>query len=248
MQAKARVKKILFRAGVIAAWLLLWQLASLWVDAELLLPAPGRTLQRLWELAQTAPFWQAAGLTLLRMVEGCLIGILCGTVLGVLTAASRALEAFFQPLFTVVKATPVASFIILALVWLRKDSVPTFAAGLMVMPILWANVNEGIRQTPGELLEMAASFRFSRGKQIHFLYLPQTLPYFYAGCSSSIGLAWKAGVAAEVLVIPLHAIGTQLNNARFYLETADMFAWTALVILLSVVLEKLVARLLDTRR
>ena len=149
-----------------------------------------------------------------------------------------------------IKATPVASFIILSLVWLGTAAVPIFMAFLMVLPIIWANVMQGIHGVDREYLEMARIFAMSRGKRLMKIYIPCVLPYFIAGCRSALGIAWKAGIAAEVLATPAGSIGKNLYEAKIYLNTADVFAWTAVVVIMSLVIEKLFLRILHlaTRR
>lgn len=233
-----RWKKYSIGAGAILFWLLLWQFVCRFVGQELLLPSPLRTFTRLVQLMGQWRFWQAAFASLLRILTGTLLGIALGLLLGTATALSAALHILLKPLFAIVKATPVASFIILALIWMHRDFVPVFACALMVLPIVWANIREGILQTPKDLKEMVRLFRFTPMQKLKRLTLPQLLPYFAAACNSSIGLSWKAGIAAEVLSFPLRAVGTQLHNAKVYLETPDLFAWTAVVILLSITLER----------
>ena len=115
--------------------------------------------------------------------------------------------------------------------------VPAIVSGLMVLPVLWGNVCKGISQTDGQLLEAARAYRFGRWKTLRLVYVPSVLPYFASGCATGLGLAWKAGVAAEVLCQPRLAIGTQVYRAKITLETPDLFAWTAVVIALSFLLE-----------
>ena len=218
------------------------------VGQDLLLASPLAVLRRLFVLVQTGLFWEAVGFTMLRILCGLILGVLVGCLLAVVTTAVPFLSALFQPLLHLVKATPVASFIILALVWIKKDSVPVFITFLIVLPILWANVCEGIRQTDVGLLEMANVFRLGRKKTLTAIYLPSVLPYFASGATTAMGLAWKAGVAAEVIAMSNHAIGYQLYRSKINLETADLFAWTAVVILLSVLLEALLRLLLKKRK
>ena len=175
--------------------------------------------------------------SLLRIIAGCALGIAAGSILGVLTAMSRVLYELFTPLLTVVRSTPVASFIILALVWIKRDNVAVFIAFLMVLPILWGNVSRGITECDRDLIEMAHIFRFSKKDMLKKIYLPSVRPYFFAGCSTALGLSWKAGVAAEVLSLPKHALGSELYYSKIYLETPTLFAVTLVVILLSVALE-----------
>ncbi|MBE6622096.1 MAG: ABC transporter permease subunit [Ruminococcaceae bacterium] len=218
-------------------WTALWALAAHLIGMELLLPSPLRTVTRLAELAVTAEFWRAAGMSLLRIGTGFLMGVLAGTLLAVPTALLRPADILFSPLNTVVRATPVASFIILALVWIERGRVPSFIAFLMVTPIVWSSLKTAIQNVDPQLTEMAQCYRLGVGKRITLLYLPAVMPQYAASMITSLGLAWKAGIAAEVLCRPDVAIGTDLYESKIYLETADLFAYTAAVILLSVVME-----------
>ena len=230
--------------AVAVFWLLVWQGLSLLIHQPLLLPSPAETVRRLVRLVGTADFWQSIGVTLLRVTGGFLCGTVCGVLFGALTAKSRLLERLFAPLLAVVKATPVASFIILALVWLQKDFVPVFITFLIVLPVIWGNVLTGIRQTDRGLLEMAQVFRLSRPVVLRKIYAPSVLPYFTAGAATAMGLAWKAGVAAEVIAMSNLSIGYHLYRAKINLETPDLFAWTTMVVLLSVLLERLLKAIL----
>lgn len=240
-----RIAAILRKALTAAFWLAVWHVAYLIVKQEILLPSPAQTGLRLFELAQTGDFWISALLSLLRIMEGYFAGVAAGALLGALTARFSLLYDFFHPALSVIKATPVASFIILALVWIKKDNVPVFISFLMVLPVIWANVSEAIHQTDKDLLEMARLFRFPRGKMISKVYIPAILPYFFAGCTTALGFAWKAGIAAEILSLPKQSIGTELFYSKIYIETPDLFAWTAAVIIMSIILEKMLVRLLN---
>ena len=240
-----RLKKAGRALPALAFWLIVWQLLSLLVGKELLLPAPLAVLRRLAALASASDYWRAVGLSLLRIACGVLCGAASGVLLAVLTARSRAAGALLRPLLTAVKATPVASFIILALLWMGRNILPGFIAALIVLPVVWTNVETGIRETPPDLLEVAQVFRFSGRKLLTKLYAPSVLPYFLSACRSALGLGWKAGIAAEVLTVPAISIGKQLYEAKLYWETPDLFAWTLTVILCSLVIETLVTAALD---
>ena len=237
-------KKIAQGAVVAALWLLLWQAAALAVGQELLLVSPLTMLRRLAQLVRQPVFWQSVFSSCGRIMAGVLLALAAGTVLAALMSRFSFLYAFFRPALQVIKSTPVASFIILALVWIKSWALGAFAAFLMVLPMVWANLYEGIAAVDRDLLEMAKAYRFSFGKKMRYLYLPSLLPYFAAACSTGIGIGWKAGIAAEVLGLPKNSIGKALYNAKIYLEMPDLFCWTAVIILLSLLFEKLAARLL----
>lgn len=231
-------------AAAILFWLWVWQLAAWRVDSPLFLPSPLAVVGRLGQLAQTALFWKSVGLTLCRVLLGMLWGTVLGVVLAGLACASRWLDAMLSPAVRVIRATPVASFILLVFLWMDRDQVPVIIAALMVLPVVWGNVVRGIRECDPKLLEFAKAYRFSRLKTTRLVLLPAVKPYFLSAVTTSMGLAWKSGVAAEALVWPKLAIGTQIYNTKFYLETADLFAWTAAVIALSLTLEKIVSVLI----
>lgn len=225
-------------------WLGVWQLAAAAVGQELLLPGPAAVGRRLLELAAGAVFWQTALASLLRIFGGLLLGVALGALLAGLTAWVPLLDWVLTPAVKVVRATPVASFILLVYLWVERGRVPGLISALMVLPVVWGNVTRGIAETDPQLLELARAYGFGRGRTLRRIYIPSVLPYFASGCRTALGLAWKAGVAAEVLCLPKLAIGTQVSNAKTYLETPALFAWTLTVLFLSFVLEGVLGRLL----
>ena len=225
-------------------WLGVWQLTAAAVGQELLLPGPAAVGRRLLELAAGAVFWQTALASLLRIFGGLLLGVALGALLAGLTAWVPLLDWVLTPAVKVVRATPVASFILLVYLWVERGRVPGLISALMVLPVVWGNVTRGIAETDPQLLELARAYGFGRGRTLRRIYIPSVLPYFASGCRTALGLAWKAGVAAEVLCQPQNAIGTQIYNTKYYLETPSLCAWTLVVIALSFLLEWAVGGLL----
>ena len=237
MLSTTGANRILKTAIAFVFWIGLWQLAAISVGQELILPAPLSVLKTLVALGGTTDFWLSALNSLLRILGGFLSGVVLGTVLAVLTSWSRLLDTLFSPALRVVRATPVASFIILALLWLGKARVPGFSAMLMVVPVIWGSVCQAIRGVDKPLLEMARMYQFGRAKTLRLIYIPSVSPAWSAASVTAMGLGWKAGIAAEVLCQPKTAIGTNLYYSKIYLETPALFAWTAVIIILSFILE-----------
>ena len=234
----------------VAFWLLVWQgasmaLAALWPNGHLLLASPISAALRLGELAVTAAFWRAIGWSALRIIGGFLLSCCAASLLAVPASRWRWVQELLSPLVAAVKAVPVASFIILALVWLDSRSLSCFIAFLMVFPPVYLGVLEGIRQTDGKLLEMAKVFRVPLGRQVRAIYLPAVLPHFRTAVSLGLGLCWKAGIAAEVIGLPGGSLGERLYSAKVYFQTPDLFAWTAVIVAVSVAFEKLFLALVD---
>ena len=237
-----------------AFWLGVWQLAAMIVDRrmdgkgnELLLPYPTTVLTALGGLIGESSFLLTVFSSLGRILLGLVLGTAAGCLLAVLTCSSRWADQLLSPAIRVVRAAPVASFILLVVLWTGKNFVPVVIAALMVIPMVWGNLSRGIRETDPLLLELAQAYRFSMWKTIRLIYLPCLRPYFTAAITTATGLAWKSGVAAEVLCLPTSAMGTQIFNTKYYVEIPQLFAWTAVVVTLSLLLEKLLRTLLGRK-
>lgn len=235
------VKRLLKNCIIATFWLGLWAILAFAVKKPLLLPGPWTVLKRLFVLATTASFWTITGKTLLRIGIGLICAVFAGALLAGATCRFRLLRELLSPLLTIIQSTPVASFILLLLIWLGRDILPSVIVALMVLPVVWRNVTAGVQNTDKQLLEVAQIYWFPPLRTLYRVYLPSVSPYFFAACRTGLGLAWKAGVAAEVLTVPKQSIGQMLYESKLYWETADLFAWTVTVILCSLIIEKLLA-------
>ncbi|HPJ03108.1 MAG TPA: ABC transporter permease subunit [Candidatus Limiplasma sp.] len=221
-------------------WLLIWQLGSVALGKEILLVSPLRVIVELYRLAQTGAFWQSILHSLSRIAAGFGLALAAGILLAALAARFHWVDELLKPLVSTIKSIPVASFIILVLIWFPSDRLSIVIAFLMVMPILYTSVLAGIRATDISLKEMAAVFRLSPVRMIRYIYIPQAMPFFVSGCTVALGLCWKAGIAAEVIGMPHGSIGEQLQQAKVYLATPELFAWTLVIVLVSLAFEKAV--------
>jgi NitT/TauT family transport system permease protein len=227
-----------------AFWLGVWYLAALAVGQRLLLPAPAEVGSRLAELAVTAPFWTTVAHSLVRILAGFGLGTTVGTLLAVAAARWRLVDALVSPLVGAIRAAPVVSFIILVLIWVDSSRLAVVVSALMVLPVTFAAVLEGVRQRDPAMLEMAAVFEIPALRRLPAVDIPAVLPFFAAACQVGIGLAWKSGIAAEVIALPTGSVGERLYDAKVLLESADVFVWTAVVVALSLLAERVVATLL----
>lgn len=233
------------RALVLAFWLVVWQLAAWAIDARIVLVGPLEVAVRLAQLAATGEFWASVGVSLGRIALGLVLGVVAGVALAAVASCSRVVRELLAPLVGTLKAAPVASFVILVLLWVSSRHLSVIIAWIMAFPIVYANVLEGIEQTDPQLLEMADVFGVTAFERVRLIYVSQVLPYFRVGLSLALGLSWKAGIAAEVIGLPDLTIGEHLYDAKVYLDTPDLFAWTVAIIVVSVVLEFVVGRALD---
>ena len=240
--ARPRLPDCIRRAGVFAFYMAAWALLARIVNQELLLPAPAAVLGRLLSLLPQPVFWRTLLATLCRTAAAYLLGVISAILLAALCCRFRAADLLLSPLLSAIRATPVTSFIVLALVWLSSSRVPVLTGLLMTLPIVYAALCQAIRAVDAQLLEMARVFRLGRFGTLRHVMLPAVLPAFTESALAAVGLCWKAVVAAEVIGVPGLAVGSRLYEAKIYLETDSLLAWTLTVVLLSVALEALLRR------
>lgn len=223
-------------------WVAVWQLISMAVGLEILIPSPIKTLTTLFSLLGEGSFYLAVVSSLFRIISGFLLGVILGVIGAVLSVRFPVFDALASPILRFARAVPVASFIILAFVWIKTDLVPVFISFLMVLPIVWDNAQSGILNADKKLIEMGKVYELSEKEITSRIRIPLIVPSFISACMTALGLAWKAGVAAEVICKPINSLGGNLADAKVYLETPTVFAVTAVVVILSLLLETLIKK------
>ncbi len=219
--------------------LIIWKFASLIIDADIILPPPEIVIKSLINIITKKNFSDRVLNTLFRGLAGFTISYISGIILGLCSGLSSRCKFLLQPITSIIRSTPVISIILLALIWFKNSNVPIFVGFLMSFPIIYGNVVEGISTVDKVLLEMANIYKIKLKTQIISIYLPSLVPFILAGASLSLGVVWKSVIAAEVLSQPKWGIGTSLNEAKSFLITEEVLAWTFIAILLSVLTEHL---------
>jgi len=226
-------------------WLLVWEIAARWVANPIFLASPLTALKRLGQLVIAADFWQSILFSLGHILLGFVLSAVLGIVLAALSYRFRLVRDLFSPVMATVKSVPVASFVILVLLWLPSRQLSIIISLLIGFPVIYSNVLTGLDSTDPKLIEMAKVFRVPFWKQLRAIYLHEVLPFLHTGLSIAIGLCWKSGIAAEVIGVPKGSIGEKLYQSKIYLETADLFCWTLVIVLLSIGCEKLLKLMLN---
>lgn len=239
------MKKWIRRGIIIAGWLVIWQLLAFKLDNRILLTGPIEVLRTLYADIQTAVFWRTCLNSLGHILAGFGLAFFMAAVLGILSGFCGLLEEILSPVIQFMKAVPVASIVVLVLIWTGSKNLAVIVVFLMVFPIIYFGFLSGIKNVDPKKLEMTEVFRFTWINRMIYLYRPALMPFVLAACKSALGMSWKAGVAAEVIGVPDHSIGERIYLSKIYLDTAELFAWTLVVILLSVLFEHLVLLLLQ---
>ena len=235
-----KTKQVIFKISAIAFWIIVWEALALAIGSDLIISSPVQVAGRLAKLIVSPDTWKTVGFSFVRIASGFVLALVLGTAAAVLSSKVKALKILLSPITSVIKSTPVASFIILAIMWFGSKNLSIFISFLMVFPIVYENMIAGLESADPKLLEMGRVFRLSRLARARAIYLPAAYPFLLSAARLSLGMCWKSGIAAEVIGQPRQSIGAELNQAKLFFNTPDLFAWTVTIIVVSVVFERLV--------
>ncbi|MGD1823089.1 MAG: ABC transporter permease [Pleomorphochaeta sp.] len=215
--------------------LLLWQFVSMILDSQILMPGVNDVLLRFFELFASDNFIYDVLSTIIRAFESFLIIVILATILGTLAGKYKVLGWFITPILTVLKTTPVMSVILLAFIWFETGTVPVFSAFLMGFPIMYMMMEGAVEQLELEMDQMCYLYGFSTVQKLKYYIIPTLAKSFSLGARQTLSMVWKVVVAAEVLTIPKFGVGAKMQFAQIQLETAEVFSWTLIAILLSAI-------------
>lgn len=239
-----KTKDILIRIAAVLLALAVWQLAAMLIDSSILLVTPVEVIRRACTLWREDGFWSVIGFTFAHIAAGYVLAVTAGTALAFLSAKSQAAEILLRPWAVSFRTVPVASMVVIFLIWVSAKNLSVIISFLVVFPVIYGNVLTGLKNLDGSLREMARVFRISFLKELRYIILPQLRPGLLNACSVTAGMAWKAGIAAEIIGTPAGSVGKMIYQSKIWLDTDDLFAWTLVLVLLSLIFEKAVVALL----
>lgn len=233
------MKRILKYTLIVLFWLGVWWLCSALVGMPLILPSPLDVLIKLGSMATTGVFWRVMVTSAVRVTLGILISYLAGFFLAILCHRFRFLHDLMLPLISVVKTTPVSSFILIALVFFHRDLIPGAIAALMVLPVVFSNTMEGLASPSPALMETARAYKLGFWERIRCIWIPTLRPFLVSAAGACAGLAIKAGIAAEVLICPEVSVGKYMYLSKQNMEYVELFAWTVAIVVFSFIVDLL---------
>lgn len=231
-------KEVLKKVGAALLALTFWEIAALLIHQRILLVTPVAVARRLCTIWRVEGFARAIWFSFYHIAGGFLLGLILGCLLAYLAAKHPVVETLLWPWMATIKSVPVASFVVICLIWLSARNLSVFISFLIVIPIIYQNVLEGLRAENREMQEAATVFQLPWRKRFRYIELPKLRPFLLSACRVTTGMAWKAGIAAEIIGVPNGSIGKMLYTAKIYLDTDDLLAWTVIIVVISVVAEK----------
>ena len=239
------VKKIVLTITAICFWLFVWHFLSLKINNSIFLPSPEATYKALIRIGKRAGFWQTIFNTFSKIAKGFLLALIAGTFSAIISSFVKIIDVLVSPFMRLLKTVPVASFIILALLWVKSDKLSVLISFVMVTPVVYINILQSFDNVDNNLLEMADIFNVGLLRRLRFIYVPALVSGFMSACKIGLGFCFKAGIAAEIIGLPFQSIGSELYKSKLYLMTDELFAWTVVIVLMSVFFEGVCIYLLN---
>ena len=221
-------------------WLAIWEAAAWLTASKLLLPGPADALLALGGLIRTKKFYMDIGWTAARCIIAMALSFAAGIPAAALSYKSDTARSILSLPVGFFKAVPVMAIIIYVILLAQSDWVAVIVCFFMCFPIVYTNILEGLDAMPSEYLEVGNVYGLSRLERAKYIYAPGLLPQMKAAIGLTAGLSWKAVVAAEVLSIPKYSLGYEMINAKYYLETANLFAYIFVIVVMSMAFEKVI--------
>ena len=227
------------KAIAVIAAILVWQAASMLIGYEILLASPVSVFKTLAGMVSSPDFWMTVLRSSLRIAAGFFAAYIAALILGILANRFEWVKTLLWPWTLTIKSIPVASFIVLALIWLSAKRVVGFVCFMATFPLIYNNILEGLANVDRAQIEAAQMLGANWFRTVRTVSIPNISPYLLSAASTGCGTAFKAGVAAEVLAVITGSIGEHIYMSKVYFETSSLFAWTLVIILLCFVFEKL---------
>ena len=130
------MKKRIAAVLCVLFWLVIWQVGAMLLGQEILLVSPVQAVVRLAQLIPSAEFLRSVGFSTGRILLGFGVGTVSGVALALAAGRSRVVRMLLSPLISAVKAVPVASITVLALIWVTSRNLSVLIALLITLPVV----------------------------------------------------------------------------------------------------------------
>ena len=227
---------IYFILGIII-FILLWFFISLKINSEIVFPNILTIIKKLIEIILEKSFYKDLFLSLIRVFITFILSFLLAIIFGILSGIFLYIRYMLMPIINFIRTIPTIPLILVAIIWFDNNTVPIFVSMLVIFPIMYDAVVNGIINVDKNLIDMSLSYNVSLKTQIISLYIPSIKPYILTAISQSMGITWKSILAAEILALPSLGIGSKLYESHLYLDTVSLFAYCLIAVIFNGIFE-----------
>ena len=229
-------KIIYFIIGIII-FIGLWHLISIKINSEIIFPDIQNILKKLFEIILERSFYKDLISSIIRVFITFALSFLLAIILGIISGIFKSMRYILMPIINFIRTIPTIPLILVAIIWFDNNKVPIFVSMLVIFPIMYDSICNGIINVDKDLIDMSLSYNVSLKTQIINLYIPSIKPYILTAISQSMGITWKSILAAEILSLPTLGIGTKLYESHLYLDTISLFAYCLIAVIFNGIFE-----------
>ena len=219
---------------------ILWSIMYKVIGEPIILPSIGQTFDALFKLFSTEKFYIAISNTLLRTFASYFISLILAIIFSILASIYNPIEKLMNPFVVIFKVVPTMSVILLSILWVNSFMTPILVSFIIIFPLLYTSFLDSIKGVDKKLVEMAKIYNVSKTKIIKSLYIPEIMPSFFTALRNTLSLNLKLIIASEVMAQTARSIGIYMQEAKMYIETAELLAWTITAILIGALFELII--------
>ena len=230
-------KKLIYVILGVIIFISLWYFTALKVNSEIVFPNIPNILKKFAEIISEQSFYKDLSSSLIRVLITFTLSFLLAFIVGISAGIFPPIRYILIPIINFIRTIPTIPLILVAIIWFNNNTVPIFVSMLVIFPIMYDSITNGIINVDQKLIEMSISYNVSLKTQIINLYIPYIKPYIFTGISQSMGITWKSILAAEILALPSFGIGTKLYESHLYLDSVSLFAYCLIAIIFNGIFE-----------
>ncbi|MEI0557505.1 ABC transporter permease [Brachyspira intermedia] len=230
-------KKLIYLILGVIIFISLWYFTALKINSEIVFPNIPNILKKFAEIISEKSFYKDLSSSLIRVLITFALSFLLAFIIGISAGIFSPIRYILIPIINFIRTIPTIPLILVAIIWVDNNTVPIFVSMLVIFPIMYDSITNGIINVDQKLIEMSMSYNISLKTQIINLYIPYIKPYIFTGISQSMGITWKSILAAEILALPAFGIGTKLYESHLYLDSVSLFAYCLIAIIFNGIFE-----------
>lgn len=232
--------------GRIAVFILtvgLWELLSGRAFNSFWVSKPSLIIKRIYDMTVDGDLWFHMSVTLQESIVGLLIGMVGGTLLGILISFSGIFQKWIYPYVMALYSLPRVSLAPLFIVWFGIGmSSKILMVVAMVIFVAFYNAYEGVRNIDKDLLDMMSTFKGRWNHKLKWVVFPSITVWILTSLRLNIGMALIGSVIAE-LVGANRGLGFYISYSSNMLDTTGIFTGLVLIMIIAVVLEQIIIQL-----
>ena len=219
-------------------YFILWQMIAMIVNQSIILPSFLDVLNRLVYILSDVSFYNHLFITLFRVILGTLSAFVLSFIFAILSYDFKLINQALKPLVLVSKTIPNITYILLVLIWFSREMSVFFVTLLILFPVLYTQISTGLLGINPEHLEVLKLYPETYFHRLTKVIIPLIRISLFEGLKGALSLGFKVGVMAEILGQVQPGLGYLMHIARMNFETVDLFAYTAIMIMVVVLIEK----------